>query len=95
MAILGDKDYGTIIDTIVSPQDRVYTLQAPTPRSLTAQDLASAIGPHAKPMESMYQALTAAVNATQEGDVIAVCGSLYILGWARQWIRQNDGHESA
>lgn len=95
MAVLGDKDDAAIVESIVNAQDRIYTIEAPTPRSMTAQELADHIGQHAKPMASMAEALTAAMKVTQEGDVIAVCGSLYILGWAREWIRQNGGHESA
>lgn len=95
MAVLGDKDDAAIIHSIVNEQDRVYTIEAPTPRSMTAQELANHIGQHAKAMANMADALTAAMKVTQEGDVIAVCGSLYILGWAREWIRQNGGHESA
>ena len=94
MAVLGDKDDAAIVKAIVNPQDQVYTIEAPTPRSMTAQELADHIGPQAQPMDSMEAALTAAMQATQAGDVIAVCGSLYILGWAREWIRRNGGHES-
>ena len=33
-------------------------------------------------------ALEEAIRETNTGDIIAICGSLYILGEVRQWLRE-------
>ncbi len=43
-------------------------------------------------METIQAGLDYAMKTTKEGDIIAVVGSLYILGDVQQWLAQEMGH---
>ena len=97
MAILSDKDEQAIIREVVKPQDTVYTVPAPTPRSENPLALGKRISDMVKTAEvevstTVSDALTTATETTKSGDTIVVCGSLYILGEARAWLQQQDSH---
>ena len=46
----------------------------------------------AQTADSIEEALALAYKHTKSGDIIAVCGSLYILGDARQWFFHEMSH---
>ena len=46
----------------------------------------------AQTADSIEAALALAYKHTKTGDIIAVCGSLYILGDARQWLFHEMSH---
>ena len=46
----------------------------------------------AQTADSVKDALALAYKHTKNGDIIAVCGSLYILGDARQWFNHEMSH---
>lgn len=93
MAILSDKDEKAIVREVVKENDSVYTVPAPTSRSELPMTLAELISETTKAStraaDSISEALDKALAHTQSGDIIAVCGSLYILGEARQWLRRH------
>ena len=92
LSILEDKDVSTMVSYLVGQKDRVITVPAPTPRGITPQQLAKQMPVQADPMETIQEGLDHAMKITKEGDIIAVVGSLYILGDVQQWIAQEMGH---
>ena len=90
-AILADKEQDEIISRIVGAKDVVFTVPAPTPRSEDPAVLAKKIGPKATAKSSVTDGLDAAMKATKDGDIIAVAGSLYILGEVEQWLAAHMG----
>lgn len=85
MAILKDKEVEPMIGYLVKPLDTVFTVPAPTPRSSEPEELAQAIG-RGTPMQSVSDGMTEAMKNTGLNDIIAVAGSLYILGEAKAWL---------
>lgn len=90
-AILADKEEEEIISRIVGAKDTVFTVPAPTPRSEDPEVLAKRIGPKATALPSVAAGLDAAMKITKDGDIIAVAGSLYILGEVEQWLATHVG----
>lgn len=90
MAIMKDKEIPQIISQVVKEGDRVFTVaaQSQLERSETPKDLANRIGDNATPISSVSSALEEAIRETNTGDIVAICGSLYILGEVRRWLRQ-------
>ena len=81
-----------MVSYLVGQKDRVITVPAPTPRGIAPQQLAKQMPVQADPMETIQEGLDHAMKITKEGDIIAVVGSLYILGDVQQWIAQEMGH---
>lgn len=97
MAILRDKDEEGIIREVVKSGDTVIVVPAPTERTEVPETLVTRIRTvvpkvTAQTADSVTEALSLAYKHTQAGDIIAVCGSLYILGDARQWLSHELSH---
>ena len=97
MAILSDKDEMGIIHEVVKPKDTVIAVAAPTPRTEVPEKLVETVrqcvkGVVAQTENSVSSALDLALQSTQDGDIIVVCGSLYILGEARGWLQNRMSH---
>lgn len=97
MAILKDKDQEAIIREVVKSGDTVLVVPAPTDRTEVPENLVEVIRRTvpkvtAQTAESVEAALALAYKHTKTGDIIAVCGSLYILGDARQWFFHEMSH---
>ena len=97
MAILKDKDQEAIIREVVKTGDTVLVVPAPTDRTEVPENLVEVIRRTvpkvtAQTAESVEAALALAYKHTKTGDIIAVCGSLYILGDARQWFFHEMSH---
>ncbi|MDU2208452.1 MAG: folylpolyglutamate synthase/dihydrofolate synthase family protein [Veillonella sp.] len=96
-AILSDKDEMGIIHEVVKPKDTVIAVAAPTPRTEVPEKLVETVrqcvkGVVAQTEDSVSSALDLALQSTQDGDIIVVCGSLYILGEARGWLQNRMSH---
>ena len=97
MAILKDKNQDAIIREVVKAGDTVLVVPAPTDRTEVPEVLVEKIR-HIVPKavaqtaDSVEDALALAYKHTKNGDIIAVCGSLYILGDARQWFNHEMSH---
>ena len=97
MAILKDKNQDAIIREVVKAGDTVLVVPAPTDRTEVPEVLVEKIR-HIVPKaiaqtaDSVKDALALAYKHTKNGDIIAVCGSLYILGDARQWFNHEMSH---
>ena len=97
MAILKDKDQEAIIREVIKSGDTVLAVPAPTDRTEVPENLVEVIRRTvpkvtAQTAESVEAALALAYKHTKTGDIIAVCGSLYILGDARQWLFHEMSH---
>ena len=97
MAILKDKDQEAIIREVVKSGDTVLVVPAPTDRTEVPENLVEVILRTVPKVmdqtaESVEAALALAYKHTKTGDIIAVCGSLYILGDARQWFFHEMSH---
>lgn len=96
---LQDKDTETVIQLLVRKDDLVFACEAPTPRTRKPEEIESMIdaqklkAPH-KSEPSVKAALDDALDAAKEGDMILVCGSLYILGDAIRWIQERELEEA-
>lgn len=89
-ASLQDKDTDTVISLLVRKDDKVFLTEAPTPRSRKTSELAGMFTCETKEEPSVAQALADAVAEAGEGDMVLVCGSLYILGEALTWMEQKE-----
>ena len=97
MAILKDKDQEAIIREVVKVGDTVLVVPAPTDRTEVPETLVEMIRrtvpkATAQTADSIEAALALAYKHTKTDDIIAVCGSLYILGDARQWFFHEMSH---
>lgn len=88
MAILKDKAVDDIIKTVVTEKDIVFTVPAPTPRSMTPIELANKMPCKAIACNSIEEGIQKAIHLNTEMPIV-VCGSLYILGDAREAIKKN------
>lgn len=86
MQVLQDKEIDKVLALLVSPEDYVYTVPAPTPRSTSPEALAAMMPCGAVPKESVAAGMTAALEHTKTGDIVVVCGSLYILGEVKDYL---------
>ena len=91
------KDEMGIIREVVKPKDTVIAVAAPTPRTEAPEKLVETVrqcvkGVVAQTEDSVSRALDLALQSTQDGDIIVVCGSLYILGEARGWLQNRMSH---
>lgn len=84
--VLEDKDIKSIIHFIVSPKDTVVTVPVSSPRSSEPGWLATQMPCTAIIANAVEQGMAIALEKTKEDDIIVVCGSLYILGEARNWV---------
>lgn len=85
---LSDKDTDKVIDLLMRKNDKVFITTAPTPRSRTTKEIAAMLPCAYKEETSTEQALEDAVSEAKEGDIVVVCGSLYILGQVITWLRK-------
>lgn len=78
---LQDKDAEGMIHHLVKEEDKVIVVPAPTPRSRSTEELAKLMpGENVVQVPSVGAAIEKALELTEAGGIIVVCGSLYILG---------------
>lgn len=87
---LKDKDTDTVVALLVRKTDKVFYLEAPTPRTRTAGELSAMFTCDKKEEPSVSRALDDALAEAGKDDMVLVCGSLYILGEALQWVEQKE-----
>ncbi len=89
-SILEDKDLSGIATYLMGPRDRVIVVPAPTSRSCDPKEVVKKLPCQAVAKESVSEGIEEAFKETEEGDIIAVCGSLYILGEAKMKLVDMD-----
>lgn len=87
---LQDKDTTAVISYLMRPQDKVFIVEAPTPRTRSTHDMALMVPCAYQEEISVEQALNDAVMEAADKDVIVVCGSLYMLGEAVSWYKRKN-----
>ncbi len=83
IGVMGDKDVHGILGALVPLADAVFATQAQSERALKASELSKAALRWGKPVyafESVREAYEAAIGWAEEGDMICVTGSIYVLG---------------
>jgi len=91
--VCSDKDMEGIYAPLLPLLDRVYTVTPAVERSLKDLDLAHffrAKGYAATPCGSVAAGINAARDAALPGDLILVCGSLFVVGEAKAWLENVD-----
>lgn len=79
--MMGDKDMSGVIKTLIKDNDVVYTVRADQgARAAEAADLAKLVGSNAVAETDLATAYSTALSEADEGGVICVCGSLYLVG---------------
>ena len=93
--VLSDKDYNTMIDTILPLASRIFTITVPNPRALPAANLADAIkaasgysGTPVIPCSDISAAVNASLDLASPDDVICAFGSLYYIGIVREMVKK-------
>lgn len=87
---LKDKDTDTVVALLVRKTDKVFYMEAPTPRTRTLEELSAMFTCDKKEEPSVTSALDDALAEAGKDDMVLVCGSLYILGEALQWVEQKE-----
>lgn len=92
---LADKDTETVIQLLIRKGDKVFTCEAPTPRTRKPEEIGAMI--KAQKIDAAFMAepsvKAALEDATKEagaGDIVLICGSLYILGDAIRFIEEKE-----
>lgn len=93
MGVFRDKEYGKIGEIMAPLADRIYTVSLPDQsRTLSAEELKDAIEPCCKgkvmAMDSIEQAVNAALQEAGEDDVILAFGSLSYLGRVMELVQK-------
>ena len=92
---LADKDTETVVQLLIRKGDKVFACEAPTPRTRKPEEIgdmikAQKIDAAFKAEPSVKAALEDATKEAGEGDIVLICGSLYILGDAIRFIEEKE-----
>ncbi|WP_302483009.1 folylpolyglutamate synthase/dihydrofolate synthase family protein [uncultured Dialister sp.] len=92
---LADKDTETVIQLLIRKGDKVFACEAPIPRTRKPEEIGAMI--KAQKIDAAFMAepsvKAALEDATKEagaGDIVLICGSLYILGDAIRFIEEKE-----
>ena len=92
MGILADKDYAYCIPEIAKRSGIVVATTPTSGRALPAEKTAEIAALHCKEVyteDSITKAVDKAFSLAGEGDLLLICGSLYVIGLAKTYIREN------
>lgn len=84
--MLGDKSYEECAEMVSEVADVLIATEPDNPRKLPAEKFAEVLGTDLY-FQSPLEAVSYAKAILEEGDLIAVCGSLYLIGEIRQKFR--------
>lgn len=86
-----DKDIGRIYAPLVPLVDGIYTVTPAVERALKDEDLSHFFhkqGIASQPCGSVVAGICKARSEAAEGDLILVCGSLFVVGEVKAWLEQ-------
>ncbi len=89
VGVLADKDYASMMKTMVSIAERFCTVTVDSDRALQGKELAEAIcsyGVTAEEYDKIEDAISGAKNYAEK---IVVFGSLYFIGEVMAWLKEN------
>ena len=87
--VCDDKDIDRIYEPLVPLVDAVYTVTPAVERALKDEDLSSffhRLGIASQPCGSVVAGICKARSHASEGDLILVCGSLFVVGEVKAWL---------
>lgn len=91
--ILKDKNPEEVLDLLLPLAKEIYTLTPYSPRALKASDLAAMIKKHTDirvtPLAS-YDQIPDIIKNTHKDEIIAFAGSLYMIGYVRTLLKNQD-----
>jgi len=90
IGVLADKDAAAIGVALAGVIDHWIVCTLPGPRGTSAAELAARLAPRAASLElagSVVAGCESARARAQPGDRVVVCGSVYTVGPALQWLR--------
>ncbi|MEG1415564.1 MAG: Mur ligase family protein, partial [Clostridium sp.] len=89
--MLSDKDYNKMIDDLLSIGDNFVTVTPNNDRALTSEELATIIrqkGYEAVSASCITEAVDIALQSREEDEMLVFCGSLYMIGEVRGYIKE-------
>ncbi len=89
--VLRDKDYMSMIKTVIPGADTVIAVTPDSDRALPASDLAILLEPYCKNIhvsDTIVSAVMKAFRLSSKNDVICAFGSLYYIGKIRSMLRE-------
>lgn len=87
--VCADKDIGLIYAPLAPLADAIYTVTPAVERALTDEELSRFFrkqGIAAQPCGSAAAGVCKARSEASEGDLILVCGSLFVVGEVKSWL---------
>ena len=89
--VCSDKDIDRIYAPLLPLANSIYTVTPSVDRALTAEELSDVFrkqGVASRPCGSVAAGIDMARSEASEGDLILVCGSLFVVGEAKAWLEQ-------
>ncbi len=87
MGMLRDKDYTTGIGMLARRSRAFFAVSPPSPRALAPEEIAAAAAQNCRevrPCATLQEALAAARQERREGELVVICGSIPLVGAARE-----------
>jgi len=91
--VCADKDVEQIYAPLTTLVDRVYTVTPRVERAMNDAELSrlfTEMGLIARPCGTVSDGISAARSEAGPGDLILVCGSLFVVGEAKAWLENVD-----
>lgn len=91
--VCDDKDIDRIYASLLPLVDTVYTVTPAIDRGMKDEDLSRFFhtrGMDSQPCGSVVAGVCKARSESSEGDLILVCGSLFVVGEVKAWLEQAD-----
>ena len=89
--VCDDKDIDRIYSPLLPLVDSVYTVTPAVDRALKDEDLSRffrTLGIASQPCGSVVAGICKARSEASEGDLVLVCGSLFVVGEVKAWLEQ-------
>jgi len=89
-----DKDVDQIYSPLIPLVDRIYTVTPSVDRAMNAETLSlmlAGMGTASRTCGAVADAIETARRESEPGDMILICGSLFVVGEAKAWL-ENSGY---
>ncbi len=91
--VCSDKDVAEMYAPLIPLVERIYTVTPAVERALNDETLSrifSGMGIESRPSATVVNGILRARSESVQGDVILVCGSLFIVGETKAWLENSD-----
>lgn len=91
--ICADKDVEQLYAPLIPLADRIFTVTPSIDRALNAEALSqmlSGMGVESRACGNVVDGIQSAMEESAPGDMILVCGSLFIVGETKAWLENSD-----